>query len=161
MLATALIWLLASVLIAAGLAGTVLPLLPGPLLLFGGLLSAAWAEHFAYVGTRTLIVIGLLAALAHAMDFVAGSLGAKRFGASKAAVVGAAVGAVVGLFFGLIGVFLGPFVGAVLGELLGDGRFDAAARAGIGATMGFLLGTAAKLALAFVMIGVFLVVRLF
>jgi len=161
LLITVLIWVLAGLLIAAGLVGAMVPVLPGPLLLFCGLLSAAWAEHFAYVGTRTLIVIGVLAALAHAMDFVAGSFGAKRYGASKAAAVGAALGAFVGIFFGLPGVFLGPFAGAVIGELLAERGLEAAARSGVGATVGFVLGTAAKLALTFVMIGVFFAVRLF
>jgi uncharacterized protein YqgC (DUF456 family) len=160
MLTAALIWGLAGLLVAAGLVGAVLPLLPGPLLLFLGLLTAAWAEQFRYVGTRTLIVLGLLAAAAHAIDFIAGSVGAKRYGASPAAVFGAALGALVGIFFGLPGVLLGPFVGAVLGELASRGDLDAAGRAGIGATIGLILGTAAKLALGFAMIGIFVIVRL-
>lgn len=160
MLTAALIWGLVGLLVVAGLVGAVLPLLPGPLLLFLGLLTAAWAEQFRYVGTRTLIVLGLLAAAAHAIDFIAGSVGAKRYGASPAAVVGAALGALVGLFFGLPGVLLGPFVGAVLGELASRGDIDAAGRAGVGATIGLILGTAAKLALGFAMIGIFVIVRL-
>ncbi len=156
---TALIWVLAAVLSAAGVAGLVLPVLPGPVLLFGGLLSAAWAEHFAYVGTKTLVVIGLLAVLAHALDFVAGSLGAKRYGASGRAVFGAAVGAIVGLFFGLVGVLLGPFIGAMLGELSVRSDLAAAGRAGYGATLGMILGTAAKVALGIAMVAVFALVR--
>lgn len=158
-MATALIWLLAGLLIGTGLLGLVLPALPGPALLFGGLVSAAWAEHFAYVGTLTLVVIGVLALLAHVLDFVAGSLGAKRYGASGRAVLGAAIGAFVGLFFGLLGVLLGPFVGAVLGELSVRPDLAAAGRAGYGATLGMIVGTAAKLALGVAMVGVFLFMR--
>jgi uncharacterized protein YqgC (DUF456 family) len=156
---TALIWLLAAVLIAVGLLGLVLPVLPGPVLLLGGLVAAAWAEHFAYVGTWTLIVIGLLALLAHLLDFIAGSLGAKRYGASGRAVLGAAVGAVVGMFFGLVGIVLGPFIGAVLGELSVRSDLAAAGRAGYGATIGMIVGTAAKLALGIAMVAVFAFMR--
>ena len=135
MTTTIMIWTLASVLILVGLAGTVLPALPGPILLFGGLFTAAWAEEFAYVGTGTLTVIGVLALLAYLVDFVAGA------------------------FFGLIGVLLGPFIGAVLGELSNQRGLEAASRAGLGATIGLVVGTAAKLALGFAMIGLFVFVR--
>ena len=159
MATTILIWCLAAVLILVGLAGLVLPALPGPILLFGGLLTAAWAEEFAYVGTGTLTVIGILALLAYLVDFVAGALGASRYGASGRAVFGAAVGAIVGVFFGLIGVLIGPFVGAMLGELSNQRGLDAASRAGVGATIGLVVGTAAKLALGFAMVGLFVFVR--
>jgi uncharacterized protein YqgC (DUF456 family) len=149
----------AAVLVVAGLAGLVLPVLPGAPLLFGGILLAAWAEDFAYLGVGTLTVVGVLAALAIAADFVAGAFGARRYGASKRAVLGATIGTVVGLFFGPIGVLLGPFVGAVLGELTVQRDLNAAGRAGVGATIGLALGTAAKLALGFAMIGIAVVMR--
>jgi uncharacterized protein len=155
----ALTWTLAALLIAAGLAGLVLPALPGPLLLFAGLLTAAWAENFAYAGTATLIALGVMALLASLADFVAGAFGARRYGASARSVSGAAIGAVVGLFFGLPGILLGPFIGALLGELSARRDLLAAGRAGWGATIGLVLGTAAKLALGFAMVGLFLIVR--
>jgi len=154
-----LLWPLAAVLVIVGIAGLVLPALPGPPILFAGLLVAAWAEDFAYVGTGTLAVLGAMALLSYAIDFLAGSLGAKRFGASRRAIIGAVIGAVVGLFFGIPGVLLGPFVGAVIGELSSRRDLKAAGRAGIGATLGLALGIAAKLALAFSMLGIFAVVR--
>lgn len=156
-----LIWLLAVALIVIGLAGLVLPALPGPLLLFGGLWVAAWAEGFAFVGLTTLIVLGMLALLAHLADFLAGALGAQRSGASKRAVVGATLGAVIGLFFGLPGLVFGPFIGAAIGELSSRWDLVAAGRAGWGATIGLALGIAAKLMLGIVMVGVFLAVRFF
>ncbi len=156
---TILIWLLAGLLLAIGLVGLVLPVLPGAPLLFGGILAAAWAEDFMYIGTRTLVVVGVLAALAIAADFVAGAFGARRYGASGRAMLGAAIGATVGLFFGLIGVLVGPFVGALVGELTVRSDLKAAGRAGIGATVGLLLGTAAKMALGLAMIGVAVFVR--
>ena len=96
---TLLLWLLAAVLVVAGLVGLVLPVLPGPPLIFGGLFVAAWAEDFAYVGAGMLTLLAGVALLTYGVDFVATALGAKRFGASKRAVVGAAVGALVGLIF--------------------------------------------------------------
>ena len=159
MATTILIWLLAGMLILTGIAGLVLPALPGPVLLFAGLLAAAWAEDFAYVGEWTLAALALMTLLAHLVDFVAGAFGARRYGASGRAVTGAVCGAVVGIFFGLPGVLLGPFVGAMAGELLNQRGLEAAGRAGFGATLGLVLGTAAKLALGFTMLGVFLVMR--
>jgi uncharacterized protein YqgC (DUF456 family) len=158
--ATLSLWALAALLIAGGLAGLVLPALPGAPLVFAGVLVAAWAEDFAHIGLGSLTAIGVLAALAVLVDFVAGAVGARRYGASGRAAVGAAIGATVGIFFGLVGVLIGPFIGAVLGELSAQRDLDAAGRAGIGATVGFVLGTAAKLALGFTMIGIALVARL-
>jgi uncharacterized protein YqgC (DUF456 family) len=155
------LFFLAALLVAIGLAGTLLPAIPGTTLIFAGLLLAAWVEDFAYVGTWTLAVIGGLTALTYAVDFVAGSLGARRFGASPRAVYGAAIGAVVGLFFGLPGILLGPLVGAVLGELSARRTLGEAGRAGIGTALGLAIGTAAKLALALSMVGVFAFVRFF
>jgi uncharacterized protein YqgC (DUF456 family) len=129
-------------------------------LVFAGLLVAAWAEDFAYVGTGTLALLALLAVLAYVADFAATALGAKRFGASRRAVVGAALGAVVGLFLGLPGILLGPFIGAVVGELTAQRGLRDAGRAGLGATVGLILGVAARLALAFSMLAVFAAARL-
>jgi len=160
MLAAALLlWILAVALIIIGLAGLFLPAVPGALVLFAGLAVAAWADDFAYVGWKTLTALGVLALLTYPADFLASAFGAKRFGASPRAVTGAIVGAIIGLFFGLPGVLLGPFLGAVVGELLTQRHLGRAGRAGIGATLGLVLGTAAKLAIAFSMLGVFAVVR--
>jgi uncharacterized protein YqgC (DUF456 family) len=157
---TILLWLLAGVLVLAGLAGLLLPVLPGAPLLFAGLLVAAWAEDFAYVGAGTLTLIAALGLLTYAVDFAATALGAKRFGASKRAVIGAAVGGLVGLFFGLPGILLGPFIGAVIGELTAQRGLSDAGRAGVGATLGLIFGVAAKLTLAFAMLGLFALARL-
>lgn len=157
--ADVLLWLLVVALVVAGLAGLVLPLLPGPLLLFGGLWLAAWIDDFVYVGAGTLTALGVMAALMYVCDVVGTAFGARRFGASRRAVAGAAIGALIGLLFGLVGILLGPFIGAVIGELSQRPRLRAAARAGMGASIGLALAAAAKLALGFAMIGVFLVVR--
>ncbi len=155
-----LLWVLAALLIAAGFAGLILPAVPGIPLVFAGLVLLAWAENFAYVGWLTLTLLGLLALLSYAVDFLAAALGAKRFGASPRAVAGAALGALVGIFFGLPGLVLGPFVGAVIGEFSRRASAKAATQAGVGATLGLLFGALLKIALAFAMLGVFVADRL-
>jgi len=149
-------WVLATVMVLGGLAGAVLPALPGVPLVFGGLLVAAWADDFQRVGWITLSFLGLLTAASFVIDFAATALGAKRVGASKLAIVGAALGALGGLFFGIPGLILGPFVGAVAGEMMSHGEWRKATHAGLATWMGLLFGTLAKLALVFAMIGIFL-----
>jgi uncharacterized protein YqgC (DUF456 family) len=148
-------FVLAGVLILIGLAGAVVPILPGVPLVFGGMWLAAWADHFRHIGMFTLILLGILAALALLVDFLAGILGAKRVGASPRALWGASIGMLVGFFFGLPGVLLGPFLGAVAGELSAGGKLYRATHVGIGTWIGLLFGTLAKLALCFTMLGVF------
>ena len=151
----AVITAIAALIVVLGIAGTVLPVLPGIAFVFGGLVLAAWADGFVRVGPLAVAVMGLLTAIAIALDFAASALGAKKAGASPRAVLGAALGAVVGLFFGLPGLVLGPFVGAVLGELSANRELVQAGKAGLGTWVGLLLGSVAKLTLAFLMVGVF------
>jgi uncharacterized protein YqgC (DUF456 family) len=152
-------FLLAAVLVALGIAGLLLPALPGPPLLLAGFVLAAWAEGFEKVGWPALLGIAALGLLASFIDFAAGSFGAKRFGASKSGMTGALIGSLVGIFFGLPGVLLGPLLGAIAGELIARRSPEAASRAGVGAALGLAIGAAAKLGLAFMMIGVFLLAR--
>jgi uncharacterized protein YqgC (DUF456 family) len=116
---TILWWLLAGLIVIAGLAGTVIPALPGVPLVFAGLFLGAWIGNFETIGWFTVGILALLAIVAWAVDFVAGALGAKYLGASSRAFWGATIGAIAGIFFGLPGIILGPFIGAVLGELSG------------------------------------------
>ena len=150
-----LLWGLAVVLVIVGLIGVVLPAIPGTWLIFGGLVLAAWADGFTRVSWWTLGVIGLVAVASYFVDFAAAALGARKLGASKQAMVGAALGTLAGLFFGLPGLLIGPFVGAVMGELTVHPDWRKAGRAGIAAWIGFAIGTAVKVALAFMMIGLF------
>jgi uncharacterized protein YqgC (DUF456 family) len=149
------LWLLASMLVAGGLAGSVLPGLPGVPLVFAGLLVGAWADDFQRVTWLTLTVLGLLTITSFAIDVLATALGAKRVGATKLAVFGAMIGTVGGVFLGIPGLIFGPFVGAVGGEMLSHGKVEQATRAGFATWMGLIFGTLAKLALAFTMLGVF------
>lgn len=148
-------YLLALVTVVVGIAGTILPALPGIPLVFGGLLLAAWADGFQHVGAITLGVLALLTVFALVVDFVAGVAGAKRVGASRQAVIGAALGTLVGIFFGLPGLLLGPFVGALLGELAAGGGLQKATHVGLGAWLGFVVGTVVKLGVCFAMLGIF------
>ncbi|WP_281784001.1 DUF456 domain-containing protein [Sinimarinibacterium flocculans] len=150
-----LLWLTVVALVALGIAGAVLPALPGVPMVFAGLWLGAWIDGYARIGTGTLIVLGVLTALSLLIDFVASALGAKRVGASPKAVTGAVLGSLVGLFFGLPGIILGPFIGAVLGELATQRNFDQATRVGIATWMGLLFGTIAKLVTSLVMVGIF------
>jgi uncharacterized protein YqgC (DUF456 family) len=154
-----LLWIFAGLLAVIGLLGLVLPVLPGAPILFAGLLLAAWADDFAYVGAQTLILLGVMALLTYVVDVAATALGAKRVGASNRAIWGAVLGGLVGLIFGLPGLLLGPFVGAAAGELSLQRDLKTAGRAGVGASLGLALGAAAKLALGFGMIGIFLLAR--
>jgi uncharacterized protein YqgC (DUF456 family) len=148
-------YVLAAVLIVVGFIGTVLPALPGVPLVFAGMLIAAWADGFQHVGLWTLIGLGVLTVIAVAVDFLAGLAGAKRVGASRLALFGAAIGTIVGIFFGVAGLLLGPFVGALLGELFAGGTLRRATNVGVGAWIGFLIGTVLKLGVCFAMLGIF------
>jgi uncharacterized protein len=151
-----LLWVAAVALILVGLAGTVLPALPGTPLVFVGLLLAAWADGFTKVGWFTLVLLALLTAASLAIDFFASSLGAKKVGASRLAIAGSVLGGLVGFFFGLPGLFLGPFLGAALGEYISLRSLKRAGKVGLATWLGILFGTAAKIALAFTMLGLFI-----
>ena len=157
---TALLWLACAGLIAAGLAGTVLPMLPGTLLVLGGIFLGAWIDDFARVGWGTLSVIVVLAITAWVLDYIAGILGAKKAGASGLALIGAAIGTVVGLFMGFVGVLFMPLVGATIGDLIARKDQRAALRVGVATWLGIMAGLIAKVVIAFMMIGIFLVALL-
>jgi uncharacterized protein YqgC (DUF456 family) len=152
---TIALWVLAVLLIVVGVVGTVLPALPGAFLVFAGVALAAWIDGFARISGWTVGVLGALTAAAWLLDFVAGFYGAKRAGASKQALIGAAIGTVAGVFTGLVGLIFMPLVGAAIGEYLA--RKDAwhASRVGVATWLGMLVGTVAKVAIVFLMVGVF------
>jgi uncharacterized protein YqgC (DUF456 family) len=151
-----LLWTLVVVLIAAGVAGTILPALPGALLVFAGILLGAWIDHFDRVSITIVVICGVLTLLAWATDYAAAMLGAKRAGASRLAVIGAAIGTVAGVFTGLVGLLFMPLVGAAIGELIAVRNATRAAQVGISTWIGLLLGTLAKVVLTFMMVGIFI-----
>ncbi len=155
--ATTAWWILSVVLIFAGLAGTVLPALPGTALILAGIVLGAWIDGFTRVGGVALAAVSLLAVLSWVLDYVSASWGAQRVGASPQAVTGAAIGTVLGIFMGLIGVFVLPLVGAAIGEWLARRDPAGAMRVGAATWAGLMLGLLAKVALAFMMVGIFVV----
>jgi len=155
-----ILYIIAAILVLVGLAGIILPALPGIPLIFAGMLLAAWTDGFDKVGPGLLVALGVLTLLSVAVDFWAAAVGARRVGASRLAIVGAVVGTFAGLFFGPLGLFVGPFAGAVAGELLHGRRLDAggmglATKVGFGTWLGIVFGIALKLMLAFAMLGLF------
>ncbi len=148
-------YLAAAILILVGIAGTILPALPGVPVVFAGMWLAAWVDDYSLIGPGTLILLGILAGLAVLLDFVAGMLGARRVAATGAALWGATIGTFVGLFFGLPGLLLGPFLGALIGEASAGGTIRRSTHVGFATWLGLLFGTIAKIGLSFTMLGIF------
>ncbi|MGC4079903.1 MAG: DUF456 domain-containing protein [Rubrivivax sp.] len=153
----ALLWSLVVLLMLVGVAGTVLPVLPGTALVFAGAWLGAWIDGYERVSVYTVVVLGAMAVLAWALDYVAALMGARRVGASPQALVGAAIGTVAGLLAGFVGVLFMPFVGAAAGEYLARRDEQRAMQVGLATGLGLLLGMVAKVAIAFAMVGVFVV----
>jgi uncharacterized protein YqgC (DUF456 family) len=146
---------LAACLILVGLAGAVVPMLPGIPLIFGGIWLAAAVDHYQHVGTGWLIGIGSIAAVGLVLDLAAAALGAKRVGASGQAVSGALLGTLIGLFFGIPGLVFGPFIGALMGELAAGGTLQRSTHVGVAAWIGLIFGTLIKLAASIMMVVLF------
>lgn len=152
---SAALWLLVALLMVAGLAGTILPALPGTVLIFFATLLGAWIDDFTRIGAVTLIISGMLMLLAQLLDYAAGVMGARKAGASKEALWGATLGTLVGLFMGLIGIFFMPFVGAVMGEYLARRHHGQSLKVGLFTWLGIMAGLLSKIVIAFMMIGLF------
>jgi len=157
---TVVLWFLVVVLIVAGLAGTVLPVVPGAALIFAGILLGAWIGDFNEIGGWTVVLVGVLTLASFACDYLAAALGARRLGASREAVLGAALGTVLGIFTGLWGLLFMPLVGAALGEFLVLRDLSRAGQVGLATGVGLLVGTAVKIAIAFTMVGLFVLALL-
>ena len=152
---TIALWILAVVLIVVGVVGTVLPALPGAILVFAGVALGAWIDDFTRISAWTLAVLGVLTVIAWVIDYVAAAAGAKKAGASRQAIIGAAIGTVAGVFTGLVGLIFMPLVGAAIGEFLARRDALRAGRVGIATWLGMLAGTVAKVAIVFLMAGIF------
>lgn len=155
------LYVLAAALIVGGLLGSILPVLPGIPMVFGGIWLVAAVDGYRHLGVWWLAGIGALGVAGIAIDFVASTLGAKRVGASRRALWGAALGTVVGMFFGIPGLLIGPFAGALIGELASGNSVLRATHVGVGTWLGLLFGTLVKLVISFVMVGLFGLALLF
>jgi len=149
------LYVLAALLIFGGLVGSILPALPGIPMVFGGIWLAAAVDGYRHLGLWWLLIIGALGSIGLVVDFVAGTLGARRVGASKLALWGAGVGTLLGMFFGMAGLLFGPFLGALVGELASGTSVLRSAHVGIGTWLGLVLGTLVKLVISFMMVGIF------
>ena len=149
------LWIVAILLIVVGVAGVVLPALPGAVLVFAGIALAAWIDDFNRVSGWTVGVTGVLMVIAWASDYVAGLMGAKKVGASKQAIVGAAVGTLAGIFTGLWGLVFMPLVGAAIGEYMAHPELARAGKVGVATWIGMAVGVIAKVVIVFVMLGIF------
>jgi uncharacterized protein len=165
--ATTLAWLGVVLLIVVGLAGTVLPALPGTVFVLAGVVWGAWLDDFTRVPVWVVVICAVLAAIAFATDYVAALMGAKRVRASTWAIIGAAIGTVAGIFTGFVGLLFMPLVGAVAGEWFAqrqktadlqvdEGQYHVrAAKVGVATWVGMIVGTAVKLALVLTILGIF------
>ncbi|HEY9193576.1 MAG TPA: DUF456 domain-containing protein [Methyloversatilis sp.] len=153
-LTSMLMMAIAILLVLIGLVGVILPALPGIPLIFGGLLMAAWLDGFTHIGGITLGLLAALTGLSLLIELAASVVGAQRVGASTLALAGAAIGTVLGLFGGLIGLMFAPLAGAAIGEYLARRDAFQAARVGLATWLGMLFAAVAKVAIAFVMLGI-------
>jgi uncharacterized protein len=147
--------LVVALLMIAGLAGALLPMLPGTPLIFAGALLYAYATDFETIGVGRLAILAVLAAVSSVLEHVAGALGARKFGGSRAAVIGALIGAVVGLAWPPLGLLVGPLVGAIAGEFMRTRQLAGSVRAGMGTALGVIAGVVSHFALAVVMVALF------
>ena len=158
---TVIFWVFAGLMMAIGAAGTILPAIPGATMVFGGIALAAWADGFTRIPVWVVVVAGLLAALTWVIDFMAAAAGARRVGASGWAVVGAAAGTIAGIFTGFVGLIFLPLAGAALGEFAARRDVVRAGKVGIATWLALTVGTAAKVAIVFAMLGLFAIALVF
>ena len=145
-------------LMLAGLVGTVVPLVPGTVLILAGAVLHRLAFGAGHsVGWGTLVALTLLMLLSHLLELLSGSLGAKYFGATRWGAIGGILGGIVGLFFGLPGLLAGPLLGVMIGELLGGQKVASATRSTWGTLLGTTAGMIGKVLIALLMIGWFIV----
>ena len=142
----------ASLFFMIGLIGTLLPVLPGPLVIWFGMLVYSFILGFEELGIYFFIFQGLLALAVMGVDYLFSAMGSRYFGGSKAAFYGAAGGLLIGLFFFPFGLLLGPFLGATLAELLSKRKSSESLKSGVGALIGFLGALPVKLVIEAVMI---------
>lgn len=140
-----LLYILSALCMLVGLAGCILPMLPGPPLAWLGMLLLHFTDRVDFTVTE-LVVSALVVIATVVLDYITPMIGTKKFGGGKYGNWGCMIGTVVGLFFMPLGLILGPFIGAVIGELIAGKPMRAALKAGFGSFVGFLFGTLIKLA---------------
>lgn len=145
--------IIAVILFVLGFLGTILPALPGPILVWAGMLVYGYFVNFENLPVLFYLLQALVVGLIYVVDYLSVVLGAKKYGGSRYAAWGAAAGTLVGLVtLGPLGVIVGPFAGAVLVELITGRTSQQAVKVGIGTIIGFLGGTFVKLLMEIIMI---------
>jgi uncharacterized protein YqgC (DUF456 family) len=151
----AMIDVVVALLLVAGLVGAVVPVLPGTPLIFAGALLHAYTTDFHTLGVGRLAILAGLALVASVLEHVAGALGARRFGGGRGAIVGAIIGVVVGLTWPPFGLIICPIAGAIIGELIRTRAIGPSVRTGMGTALGIIAGVVMHLALAVMMVVLF------
>ncbi len=141
----------AIILLLVGIAGCIIPLLPGPPLAYGSLILIQVSSYKPY-SVKFLVIWGLVTLLVVIADYYIPVWGTKKFGGTKAGVWGAAIGLFAGIFFfPPLGLIAGPFIGAFAGEMLNNRDAGKALRSATGSFVGFLAGTLMKIGISIVM----------
>lgn len=148
-------WVVAGLLVLVGFVGLFVPILPGIVFIFAGLLLGAWIDGFALVSETTMVIIGVVTLIAWAVDFFASYFTAKKAKASKLALIGTLIGALLGILGGVVGLIVGPIIGAAVGEYISRRNSGGAARVGVAAGLGFVLALVVKLVLAIIILSIF------
>ncbi len=152
------LFILALLVMLVGVAGTVLPVIPGTVLIFIPALLFGWLTDWSYISGEAVAWLAGLMLIAWALDYLGAAFGAKRFGGGWAGAIGAVVGMIAGIIFPVFGIvtfIVGSFAGAVVGEAtLGRNRTNAL-RAGLGSFIGVFVAGVGKVTIAAVMIGIF------
>jgi uncharacterized protein YqgC (DUF456 family) len=152
-----ILWTVVIALFLIGLAGTILPVVPGSLLIFAGALIYGIFTQFEEITFWVLATLAVLSVGAQVLDYAAEAYGAKRFGATKYGIWGAIIGGIVGLMIlNILGLVLGIIFGAVIPEVIWGGRdLKGALKTGWGSLLGFFGGTLMKFVLGLISIGIF------
>lgn len=150
-----LLVILSILLIACGVIFSVLPPLPGPLLSYGAMISAHFISEETSFSTASFVVWGILAGAVVVADYALPIAATKRFGGTKAGVIGGMIGIVAGLILPIpFGIILGPLLGAIIGDLYGGNHIRSAFKSGFGSFLGFLIATSIKVLFSIILGGV-------
>ena len=150
------VYVIVALLMLAGLVGSVVPLLPATPLVFAGALVYAFATDWDPIGPGRLAIVGAIAAAGWLLQQLAGAVGARHYGGTRAAMAGALIGTIVGLFLAPLGLLLGPVLGAIAGELLATGKLRDSVQSGLGALLGLAAGAITSLVSGLAMVALFL-----
>jgi len=132
-------------LLLIGLVGAILPVLPGPIFTFLGLLVFHFFIEDIHFEDFEIILYAFITSLVFFIDYIFQFFGVKQFGGGQNALLGTMIGIICGFFFLPLGLIIGPFLGAFLGAILDNKEQIQALKIASGAVLGFFFGTLVKL----------------